>query len=295
MDLYYLPVLIGALTFGLRGAIITYLTVVFLHLPYILVVWHLSSTFLAEDLLHTLFFGVFAIIAGVLVDRERRWRKESENNAYLAALGRVAAIIAHELRSPLTVTRGFVQRIREKKGDAGVALNAISDAAETMNKILESTLDFAKPLRLSRKEEDIIALINRAVSTCVAKAENHGVSVSLDLPPEPSRIALDGFLCERALVNLIDNAIDASRRGQTIMISARPGGESVMIRIKDHGSGMDRDTLDNVFLPFYTTKSEGTGVGMAITKKIIDEHGGTIRVQSQPGRGTEINIRLPYQ
>jgi signal transduction histidine kinase len=119
--------------------------------------------------------------------------------------------------------------------------------------------------------------------------------VSLDLPPEPSRIALDGFLCERALVNLIDNAIDASRRGQTIMISARPGGESVMIRIKDHGSGMDRDTLDNVFLPFYTTKSEGTGVGMAITKKIIDEHGGTIRVQSQPGRGTEINIRLPYQ
>jgi len=260
MDLYYLPVLVGALAFGLRGAIITYFAVAFLYLPYILIVWHFRSIFLAEDLLHTLFFGIFAVIAGVLVDREKRWRKQSEKNAYLAALGRVTATIAHELRNPLTVVEGFVRRLREKKGDVTVAIAAISHAMETMHRILESTLDFTKPLRLAIKEKDISAVISRAVSSCMTKAENQGVSLSLDPSPGPVQITLDGFLCERALVNLIDNAIDASQRGQMVMIGVRTGKKSVTIRVKDHGSGMDKETLDNIFLPFYTKKSQGNGI-----------------------------------
>ena len=116
-----------------------------------------------------------------------------------------------------------------------------------------------------------------------------------DLPPEPVRVTYDVFLFERALVNLIDNAIDASTRGQTVVIAAIPGLESVMIGVKDQGSGMDKETLDSVFLPFYTKKMNGTGVGMAIIKKIIEEHGGTIRMESRPGRGTRIKVYLPYQ
>jgi len=293
MDLYYLPVLVGALVFGLRGAIITYLVVVFLYLLYIFLAWHLNSTFLADDLLHAVFFGVFALIAGGLVDRERRWRTQAERDAYLTTLGRVAATIAHELRNPLTVARGFIERMREKKGDDRVAIDAISKATETMHQILESTLDFAKPLKLSRNEEDIVAVISRAVSAATAKAESRGVRLSLDSPAGPVNIAVDGFLCERALANLIDNAIDASSGGETVAIIARPDKGSVMVSIEDHGSGMDKETLDNIFLPFYTRKSRGTGVGMAITKKIIDQHGGTIRIQSQLGRGTDIRIRLP--
>ncbi len=293
MDLYYLPVLAGALVFGLRGAVATYVVVLFLYLPYIFVVWHLRSTFLAEDLLHTLFFGVFALIAGSLVDRERQWRRRAEKDAYLATLGRAATTIAHELRNPLSVIKGFIGRMREKKGDVEIAIEAISRATDTMHRVLESTLDFARPLQLERCEEDIGTIINGALSACMAKAKSRGVTLSLDSPPEPIRIVIDGFLCERALVNLIDNAIDASKNGQAVGIVTKVGKDSVSIRIEDHGSGMDAETLDNVFLPFYTKKNGGTGVGMAITKKIIDEHGGVISIQSQPGRGTNITVRLP--
>jgi signal transduction histidine kinase len=294
MDLYYIPVIVGALAFGLRGAIVTYIFVVSLYFPYIFFVWRAKTLFLAEDCLHTLFFGVFAFFAGFLVDREKRYRKQLEKDAYLAALGRTAASVTHDLRNSLTVVTGFARRMLEKKGNTDAAIEAILNAAHTMHKIVDSTLDFAKPLQLTLQEVDIITVINHALDTCKTKAERHEVNVSLNLPSEPLLFAIDGFLFERALINLIDNAIEASEIGRTVTITVNPGKTYMTISIKDHGSGMDRETLKNIFMPFYTTKPNGTGIGMAITKKVIDHHQGTIRIDSKPGQGTAINIELPY-
>jgi two-component system, NtrC family, sensor histidine kinase HydH len=292
MDLYYLPVLAGALVFGLRGALVTYIVVVGLYVPYILVVWHVRSTVLAEDLLHTLFFGIFALIAGGLVDRERRWRLQAERDGYLAALGRVTTTISHELRNPLAVIRGFTERMEKGKGDSRRAIEAILRATETMHRILESTLDFARPLQMNLMEEDIVTIVNRAILAVAGKSENRGVKLSFSPTTGPIPVIVDGFLLERAVVNLIDNAIDASDSGQTVTITAQSHMGSVLITVDDKGSGMDKETLDKVFLPFYTRKDRGTGVGMAFTKKIIDQHGGSIDVQSQPGAGTSISLHL---
>ena len=222
MDLYYIPVLVGALVFGLRGAIITYISVVFLYFPYIFIIWQVKALFLAEDLLHTLFFGVFAFIAGFLVDRKKKHRKQSDKDKYLAMLGRVAATVAHELRSSLTVITAFAQRIRERKGNTDDAIAEVIDAAQTMHKIMDSTLDFAKPLQLALQEENIAAVVNRALDACKSKAESHGVHVLLSLSPEPLQYPIDGFHIGRALVNLIDNAIDASWRDRTVSITCLP-------------------------------------------------------------------------
>jgi signal transduction histidine kinase len=295
MDLYYIPVLVGALVFGLRGAISTYISVLILYFPYILVVWHVKGLLLLEDLLHTLFFGVFASIAGFLVDRETRHRKRSEKHAYLAALGHAAGTVAHELRNPLTAISGYARRLHEKKGDPDAAAQRILDAAQAMNRIVDSTLDFAKPLRPVLQEGDIITVVNSALSLCRAKAAQHQVKVSLTLPSGPLLCILDSFLCERALVNLIDNAIEASGDGESVIITASNEKEQVLITIKDHGSGMDGETLENIFTPFYTTKTNGNGIGMAITKKIIDGHHGAIHIASKLGQGTEISIHLPCQ
>jgi two-component system, NtrC family, sensor histidine kinase HydH len=295
MDLYYIPVLVGALVFGLRGAIIIYIAVLILYFPYILVIWNVKGLLLAEDLLHTLFFGVFAVIAGLLVDRETRHRKRSERQEYLTALGHATGTLAHELRNPLTAISGFARRIREKKGDPDVAVERILDAAQAMHRIVDSTLDFAKPLKLALQKGDVITVVNSALSLCRAKADQHQVKVSLILPPAPLLCILDSFMCERALVNMIDNAIEASGDGESVVITARHEKEHVLITIKDNGSGMDGETLENIFTPFYTTKTNGNGIGMAITKKIIDGHHGIIHIDSKPGHGTEISIKLPCQ
>jgi two-component system, NtrC family, sensor histidine kinase HydH len=295
MDLYYIPVLLGALIFGLRGAMITYTSVVFLYFPYIVIIWRIKTLFLAEDLLHTVFFGVFAFVAGFLVDRERRYRRQLEKDAYLAALGRTTAAIAHDLRNPLMVIAALAKRIKERKGNTESAIETIIKTAQNMHKIVDSTLDFAKPLQLSLQEEDIIEVIKNVLDLCQTKAERHGINISVNLSPEPLHIAIDIFHIERALMNLIDNAIDASVRNGTIVITAYPGKEYIIIRIKDQGSGMTLETIENIFMPFYTTKTNGTGIGMAITKKIIDHHLGIIDIDSKPGRGTEITIELPYQ
>ena len=295
MDLYYIPVLVGALAFGLWGAIITYISMLILYFPYILVIWHVKGLLLGEDLLHTLFFGVFAFIAGLLVDRETRYRKRSEKQAYLAALGHAAGTVAHELRNPLTAISGFARRMREKKGDPETAVQRILDAAQAMHRIVDSTLDFAKPLTPTLQEGDVNTVVNSALSLCRTKADEHNVKVSLILPPEPLMCTLDSFLCERAFINLIDNAIEASGDGESLVITANHEKEHVVISIKDHGPGMDRETLENIFTPFYTTKPNGNGIGMAITKKIIDGHHGIIHIDSKTGQGTEISIQLPCQ
>ena len=106
---------------------------------------------------------------------------------------------------------------------------------------------------------------------------------------------MDGFLCERALVNLVDNAIEASGRGQTVVVGVTPGKERVRVVVKDNGPGMDKQTLENIFTPFYTTKPTGTGIGMALTKRIVESHQGAIFINSKPGGGTEVSIELPYR
>ncbi len=287
--------LFGALVFGLWGAILTYISVIVLYFPYIYFVWHVKALFLAEDFLHALFFGVFAFLAGFLVDREKRYRKQLEKEAYLAALGRTSTSVAHDLRNSLTAITGFTRRISEKKGDTDTAIEIILNAARNMQTIVDSTLDFAKPLQLTlQKIIDIITVINHALDICKTKAEHYKVKVLLDLPSEPLLSDIDSFLFERALVNLIDNAIEASGIDQTVTVTVNPGKTYITISIKDHGSGMDRETLENIFMPFYTTKPNGTGIGMAITKKIIDYHKSFIRIDSKPGQGTAISIELPF-
>lgn len=293
-EFYYIPILLAALVFGLKGAMLTYIFVITLYLPYIFITWAGMSLFLIEKLLHIILFAVAAFLPGLLVDRERRYRKQSEKDRYLAGLGQAAATIVHDLKNPLITIIGFSRRLREGKGEPQTAAQTITESAQGMQKIVLDVLDFAKPIKLSLKEEDVRAVIRRAIESCRTKADEQGVSLSVNLPAEPLNVVIDSFRIERALANLINNAIDASKEGQTVAINAVSEKDYLSIRIKDDGQGMDEETVENIFIPFYTKKQAGTGLGMAITKKIIEEHKGNILIESQEGIGTEVLIKLPY-
>jgi len=294
-ELYYIPLLLGALTFGLKGAVLTYLFVSMFYLPYFFGSWATTFLSLFDRLLHLLFSGIFASLAGFLVDRHRRHQKQCEIDRYLAGLGQAAATIVHDLKNPLISILGFAKRIREGKGDISAATEVIEDSAQNMQRIVDGVLDFTKPIRLELKKEDIHSVIQRACGLCRIKAEESEVILSVDVPTDPVNIEIDSFNLQRAIINLINNAIEASPKGQHVIIRTETEKNHVGVRVEDFGSGMDRETLENIFVPFYSKENTGTGLGMTIAKKIIDGHHGKIHVKSQPGLGTEVMIELPYR
>jgi len=293
-ELYYIPLFFGALFFGLKGGLLVYLFVSAVYLPYLFGDWVSNILDLIDRLLHLLFSGMFALLAGFFIDRWKKYQRQLEKDRYLTGLGQIAATIVHDLRNPLISILGFAKRIRESKGDISTAAKVIEDSAQNMQRIVDGALDFARPIRLELKEEDIRRVVQRACDSCKMKAEERGVVLSMDVPTDPVNIKIDSFNLQRAIINLINNGIEASPKGESVIIAAKSDKNQVVIKLKDHGSGMDTETLENIFIPFYSKKNAGTGIGMTIAKKIVDEHNGNIRVKSRPGLGTEVIIELPY-
>lgn len=292
-ELYYLPLLLGVLRFGLSGAIATWFLVSVAYVPFFFAPWTMTLPDYVDRILHLLLSGVIAVVIALLIERERKGRRQAERERYLAGLGRVATVIVHDLKNPLISILGFARRLSEEKGDSVLAVQAITASAQSMQRIVNAVLDFAKPMQLDFRDVDIEELISRVVAVCRTKAAERGVPLVVNLPSAPISISVDSFHVERALVNLIDNAIDASRSGEEVVVTVREDKKGLCVAIKDCGKGMDSETLRHLFEPFYTTKSSGTGLGMPIAKKICEEHGGTLLITSQPGTGTEAKVLLP--
>lgn len=294
-EFYYIPIFLGAIVFGLKGALLIYLSVFIFDAPFIIGGW--TGPFASEivRLLHLILQGFFAVFAGYLVERERKIRDQSEKERYLARIGEVATAIVHDLKNPIITILGFSKRIKERKGNSDEAIDVIRDSALTMQKIVQDVLDFSRPLQLTLKQEDVREVIAKACQFCAEKATGGEVNLSTEVPTQPVYAEIDGVNMERALINLVSNAIEASSRGQNVKVGTVPGKDTLAIRIVDQGPGMDRETIENIFTPFYTKKKEGTGLGMPIAKKVVEAHKGKIHVDSKLGVGTEVRIELPYK
>jgi signal transduction histidine kinase len=292
-ELYYIPILLGALFFGLKGAILTYIFVSLSYVPFFFGLWTVTPLGVANRVLHLLFSGLLAFLAGFLVERMKAQQKELEKDRHLSRIGRVASAVVHDLKNPLITIQGFSRRILNGKGNIETAAQAISESAQTMQKIVNDVLDFSKPAALELKEADIGDIVKQASDMCTAKAEAKGIILSMDSPEKPIIIPVERFQIHRALVNLISNAIESSGKGQRVFINLTTRKNRLLIKIKDNGTGIDEETLENIFVPFYSRKPGGTGLGMPIAKKIVDGHEGKIHINSKQGAGSEVIIELP--
>ena len=292
-ELHYIPLLLAGLIFGFRGAALTSLLVSLLYGAYILIDWPGASLWVLDNSLHIVFPAMFALLVGFLVDRERRHRRQLEKNLYLSGLGQATAILVHDLKNPLLTIKAVMRRFQHGRISLGEAAGVVDEAVDRAERVMDGALDFAKPLQLNQGEEDALAVVGRLVRACTAKAEDEGIKLTVDAPKQPLTLSVDSVYLERALVNLVNNAIEASQGGQEVVIRLLLRNESATIEIRDHGRGMDKEALENVFIPFYSKKDRGTGLGMAVAKKIIEAHQGRITVASRLGFGTEIGIDLP--
>ena len=221
----------------------------------------------------------------------------------LAALGQLTAGLAHELRNPLGTMKSSAELLgRQVANENEIAKEMagyIVTEVDRTNSLITRFLDFARPQHLRLEKGDIEELLDRVIQRFEREKSGVAASVSIykNYSPDIPEVTFDGELLERALLNLVTNAAQASARGSVVTVKTRMAetstGPSVEIAIIDRGSGIDPKHLESIFNPFFTTKSEGVGLGLAIVSKIIDEHGGQIAVESTPGEGSVFRVYLP--
>jgi signal transduction histidine kinase len=257
-------------------------------------------------------FGL-GLIALAFVSLQQRYGRLSVQHARaqealarrdrLAAMGELASTVAHEVRNPLNAIAMSAQRLareyppphdlqdREELGDL---LGVIQRESQRINATVQQFLEFARPRPLNRRETDLAGLVEETAAAGRSVAGPRGITVKSQsdgtLP-----VSIDPDQLKPAIENLLRNAIEASPPGGAVLLDARRNGRSTTISISDQGPGIPEDVLPRIFDLYFTTKARGTGIGLPVAQQIVTAHGGTIEVESGPGRGTRMIVRLPDQ
>lgn len=230
-------------------------------------------------------------------DALRRTQKELVKNERLAALGEMAATVAHEIRNPLTSIRGFAQRIARRYGEGDERLSdytgVIMEEVDRLNKFIKEVLDFARHVKPSFERISANAILSDIINLMKDELSDNSVMVVSDLDMNLRETVMDSSLIKQMLLNVLQNARQAVGSKGVIMIKTQNSGPYVRIRITDNGPGIPRESLHKIWSPFFTTKTQGTGLGLSLAQRIIDDHHGKIFIRSRVAYGTIVDIFLP--
>jgi PAS domain S-box-containing protein len=236
--------------------------------------------------------GLGAILSFSDITEVKRMQEQMELKERLSALGEMSAGIAHELRNPMAVITGYLTLLAKRQDETGQdVIRDVLAEINGMNRIIGDLLTFARPTALNRVVVDIREMIAACVESVLhGKAEAARIETVLDL--QAVTVSADEVLLRQALGNIIQNAVDAMPEGGTLAVRSRKE-RSLMIAVSDTGQGIPDDTVKKIFLPFFTTKEKGVGMGLALAHKIITSHGGRIDVESREGSGTTFTVTIP--
>ncbi len=244
--------------------------------------------------------AVFNEMVKRLSSNMRRLEETSRENARLervSALGEMSMTVAHEIKNPLNAIRGAVSYLHGTLRDDGTKefLSIIEEETDRLNEIVTSFLRFSKPPPLRLQSADINHVVKDTVRLVTQEATDEGVELLLSLDERVPPILLDAQQFRQAVLNILVNALGATKQGDTVSIATGVADRGVRIRIVDTGAGISGDVVKDIFKPFFTTKTRGSGLGLACVERIVREHGGDIAVRSELGRGTEFSITLPLE
>ncbi len=253
-----------------------------------------SDGYSAEDILKLQ--RIAAAISVVLGNVRSIQAREEQKR--LAALGAMAAGLAHEIRNPLAGVKGAAQFLQSEKldGEAMEMLQVVVDETDRLNIVVSQFLDYARPFELNPEVADLNAVVHQALMLVRAQ----GLPEELRLvehweEPLPA-IPLDRTRMSQVFINLLQNALQAMPDGGTLTVRTRQTGRraglSIEVAISDTGPGIDAEVREKLFVPFFTTKQGGTGLGLPICRRIVEAHGGELDVHSVKGQGSTFVVRL---
>lgn len=220
----------------------------------------------------------------------------------MSSLGRVAAGIAHEIRNPLTGINSYLYSLKNLIGehqDKNIFKDIIGEIQSASNKIesvIKRVMDFSKPGHPKLTRININGPIQEAINLSVATLRKCSIIVDLKLAPELPPCTADSHMIEQVILNLINNAVhamDSSESEKKLKISSSATEKTINIRISDSGPGIAEEIRDQIFDPFYTTKTDGSGIGLSLCRRIITDHSGSIRIETSSYGGASFVIELP--
>ena len=266
---------------------------------------------------HVELLGMFAPQAAIAIENAENYARLQEEKSHvekayrdladaqdkmvrserLVAIGRMAAHVAHEIRNPLVTIGGFAKLIQDRPEardkDVSRYAQIIASEVSRLENILARVMDFSKPPRPLLRETVLDDVIRETVDQLRDRAEAQQVSVSLRTPQHSVRLLLDPEQVKQVVINLVQNALDVMKDGGELSVDVETSGTDALVHVTNSGDLIRPEHMPNLFEPFFSTRPGGTGLGLAVSQKIIQEHGGDITVISTLTTGTRFTIRLP--
>jgi PAS domain S-box-containing protein len=251
-----------------------------------------------EISLSRLFIGKTVVYQGIIHDvtKTRQLERERARREHLAVIGEMSARIAHEIKNPLASIQTGIQLLESqvaKDKTQKSFYERLRGEIKRVDSILKGLLSYAREEHLSLKKIQITQLINRFSELVKPTLKKHRLNLQMRLANDLPHVKIDEQKIEQVLWNVFLNAIQASAPGKNIILDLNQKNQNVILSISDEGGGISESQIKKVFQPFFSTRTQGSGLGLPISKKIIEKHGGRISVKSEAGKGTTFTIELP--
>jgi two-component system sensor histidine kinase HydH len=236
-----------------------------------------------------------AVVTARLGLRAQRQREETARRLHLASLGELAATVAHEIRNPLGAIRGYAQLAEEAAGGdaARRAATTIREECARIDRTVDEVLGYARQSLPRRETFDLRAAADEALERRAIAAADRDVRLVRDYGDARVEVSADRDQVIRLLGNLVDNALAASPSGGQVTVRLSGGRREAAIGVEDEGPGVPAGDRDRVFEPFFTRRAGGTGLGLALVRRIAEAHGGTVALRDGTRGGALFEVRLP--
>jgi two-component system sensor histidine kinase HydH len=308
--LCYIPIILGAIWFGVRGGVGVAVAISVLTVPY--AIWgthgsHAAHTSAISEYTEMIFYLAIGLTAGILIELQRRERQRREALAselarerHLASLGQMAAGLAHEIKNPLGSIKGSAEVLGDDFPEGSrkhEMIKVLVKETDRLNRVVEDFLTFARPRPIERKPAQVNAIVGDVLSQIEIDAPRQGIRVVRDLDPNLPTALFDAEKLHQVFLNLALNAVSAMAGGGTLTVETRHDKEGatphVVVTFRDDGVGIRPEDVDRIFDPFFSSSGKGTGLGLSISHTIVRNHGGAISFAPNYPKGSAFSVHLP--
>ncbi len=216
----------------------------------------------------------------------------------LASIGKAMSAVAHDIKTPLIAIGGFAKLVQRHLGEQSPEhgrLEIVIQETARLERMLKDILDYSKPLQLEYSEGSIHQLIKECIDIVQPIAKRRSVIVQSGSDDIAQPVSFDPMRIKQVLINLLTNAVEASPEGEMVSIQSRQNGKFLSIEVSDRGCGIPPSKAERIFSSFFTTKKEGTGLGLPIVRKIVEAHQGRVEAFNNPEQGATFRVLIPFE